>query len=126
MLNEKQLTAASSILSNLDKIQRLEDGAATEIVHRAGLTVDEARRQLASDPMAFGIIDVTPRVKKKPRDVSKLITKEMVIDRAEKVEKHNAGLDDNSPNVLGESVVEVTEEDKRKTVEAINKIEGNE
>jgi len=102
VLNEKQLTAAANILNSLDKIQRLEDGAATEIVHRAGLSVAEARKQLAADPMAYGIIDVTPRVKKKPIDVGTIITKEMVIERAKVVDKERAGLDDERPNVFGE------------------------
>ena len=99
ILNEKQLTAASSILNNLDKIQRLEEGKATDIIHRSGLTVAEARQQLNADPMAYGIIDVTPQRK----DLNDTITKEMVKKREEYVEKENAGLEDDRPNVFGES-----------------------
>lgn len=106
VLNEKQLLAASSILNNLDKIQRLEDGKATDIIQRSGLTVEQAREQLKADPMAFGIIDVTDRTKDKrddPIDISNLVTKDEINEKSSEAERYLSGIDDESPNVFGEN-----------------------
>lgn len=64
-LTVKEMESMSSIVEKLDKIVRLEKGSPTEIVSRAGLSVDEARAILKADPFAPTIIegectDITP------------------------------------------------------------------
>ena len=51
-LTVREMESMSSIVEKLDKIVRLEKGSPTEIVSRAGLSVDEARAILKADPFA--------------------------------------------------------------------------
>lgn len=56
-LSVPEMKVLSEILTNMDKIARLEKGQATDIIQTVkGLTADEARKILESDPMAVGII----------------------------------------------------------------------
>lgn len=52
VLTIKEMESMTNIVEKLDKIVRLEKGSPTEIISKAGLTVEEARSILANDPFA--------------------------------------------------------------------------
>ena len=56
-LSVSDLKQLSSIVTDLDKMIRLESGLATETITHIGLTTAEAREVLASDPFAEDIVD---------------------------------------------------------------------
>lgn len=56
-LTIKEMESMASIIEKLDKIVRLEKGSPTEIVSRAGLSVEEARQIIKGDPFAPQIIE---------------------------------------------------------------------
>ncbi len=51
-LTVKEMESVASIIEKLDKIVRLEKGSPTEIISKAGLSVEEAKRIIMSDPFA--------------------------------------------------------------------------
>ena len=51
-LTVKEMESVANIIEKLDKIVRLEKGSPTEIVSKAGLSVEEARNILLNDPFA--------------------------------------------------------------------------
>lgn len=52
VLTIKEMESMTNIVEKLDKIVRLEKGSPTEIVSRAGLSVEEARSVIMNDPFA--------------------------------------------------------------------------
>lgn len=56
-LTIKEMESVTNIVEKLDKIVRLEKGSPTEIISKAGLSVEEAREILKNDPFAPKIID---------------------------------------------------------------------
>lgn len=56
-LSVKEMESLASIVEKLDKIVRLEKGSPTEIVSKAGLSVEEAREILRNDPFAPKVIE---------------------------------------------------------------------
>lgn len=51
-LTVKEMESVASIIEKLDKIVRLEKGSPTEIVSKAGLSVEEAKAIIMNDPFA--------------------------------------------------------------------------
>jgi len=60
-LNLRDMKGLSEIISDLDKIARLEAGQATSIIRQAGLTAAEAEKIIKEDPFACVIIEVEGR-----------------------------------------------------------------
>ena len=54
-LSVGEIKSIAEIISNLDKIARLESGQATEIINKTGLTPQQAKKILEKDPFAVGI-----------------------------------------------------------------------
>lgn len=52
VLTIKEMESMTNIVEKLDKIVRLEKGSPTEIISKAGLTVEEAKEILRNDPFA--------------------------------------------------------------------------
>lgn len=68
VLSIRELRGLSEIVSDLDKIARLESGQATEIINRAGLSAKEARKILENDPFSVGIVETEGKVVEEKND----------------------------------------------------------
>jgi len=74
-LNMGELKTLTDILTNLDKIVRLETGKATENVSHLGLSVSEAREYLINDPFSKDFIDVESQEIKENKELPWLVEK---------------------------------------------------
>ena len=75
ILSVKEMQMLSQLFSNIDKVIRLEDGRPTNISQHQGLTQEEARKILQSDPFAKIIeADVVAEEKIKNHPLRQLLT----------------------------------------------------